>query len=178
MARQRTDGGSRMEAMLDDVCDAYEPHMEEDPEPRTRAFFDMLSAASQPIHRQPEVSQLDAITCLPAVKSQFSVSTACFDAFLSVFCGLLPDGHKLPPNLYEAKKLITALNMPYEKIDVCPNHCMLFRNENADKDHYDRCGESRYVEVDSSDGQKRQLPVGKRILRYLPFIPQIQRIHV
>jgi hypothetical protein len=42
-------------------------------------------------------------------------------------------GHKLPKNLYEAKKLLGALNMPYEKIDACPNHCMLFRKENADK---------------------------------------------
>lgn len=83
-----------------------------------------------------------------------------------------------PPNLDEAKKLISTLNMLYEKIDVCPNHCMLFRNENVDKDHCDKCGESRYVEVYSDDGQKRQLSIGKKILRNLPFIPRIQRLYM
>ena len=180
--REETDDGghneSRIEDMLDDVRHAYGPPAEEEPEPATRAFFDMLSAASQPLHGHTQVSQLDAITRLLAVKSQFSTSIACFDAFLSVFSTLLPDGHKLPANLYEAKKLISALNMPYEKIDVCPNHCMLFRNENVDKDHCDKCGESRFVEVDSGDGQKRQLPIGRKILRYLPFVPRIQRLYM
>ena len=175
MLRQCTDdhesGSDRIDDMVDDVRDAYVPPIEEEPEPVARAFFEMLSAANQPLHEHTQVCILDAITRLLAVKSRFSASIAWFDAFLSVISTLLPAGQKLPRNLYEVKKLLSALSMPYEKIDVCPNHCMLFRNENADKNHCDRCGESRYVEVDCSDGQKRQLPVGKRILRYLPFIP-------
>lgn len=70
---QHTDDGShnetRIEDMLDDVCDTYVPPVEEEPEPATRIFFDMLSAASQPLHGQTQVSQLDAITRLLAVKS-------------------------------------------------------------------------------------------------------------
>uniref|UniRef100_A0A0A9DH02 Uncharacterized protein n=1 Tax=Arundo donax TaxID=35708 RepID=A0A0A9DH02_ARUDO len=138
----------------------------------------MLTAANQPLHERTQISQLDAITCLVAVKSQFSLSISCFDAFMSVFCTLLPNGHKLPSNLYEAKKLLSALNMPYEKIDVCPNNCMLFRKENADKNHCNKCGVSRYVEVDSGDGHKRQLPISRKILRYLPFLPRIQRLYM
>jgi hypothetical protein len=62
---------------------------------------------------------------------------------------------RLPPNLYEAKKLLSALSMPYEKIDACPNNCMLFRRQNENKKYCDKCGESRYVEFESNDGQKR-----------------------
>jgi hypothetical protein len=34
------------------------------------------------------------------------------------------------------------------------------------------------MEVDSSDGQKRQLDIPLTILRHLPFIPRIQRLYM
>ncbi|EAZ08735.1 hypothetical protein OsI_31005 [Oryza sativa Indica Group] len=68
--------------------------------------------------------------------------------------------------------------MPYEKIDACPKNCMLFRKENTQKTHCDNCGESRYVEVEDSNGHKKQLTVAKKVLRYLPFIPRIQRLYM
>ncbi|KAL6643327.1 hypothetical protein ACP70R_018992 [Stipagrostis hirtigluma subsp. patula] len=154
---QETD---RMDDMIDDVREAYvSADEEEEPEPTAQAFFKMLSASSQPLHGHTKVSQLDAITRLLAVKSQFGITISGFDAMLSVICMLLPQEHKLPPNLYEAKKFLSVLNMPYEKIDVCPKNCMLFRKENANKDHCDKCGQCRYVEVQGSDGQKKQLNV-------------------
>ncbi|XP_052158151.1 uncharacterized protein LOC127775880 isoform X3 [Oryza glaberrima] len=146
----------RMDEMIDDVHDAYVSVEEEDPEPTAQAFFQMLSAATQPLHEHTQVSQLDAITRLLAVKSQYAISIAGFDALLNVICALLPQGHKLPANLYEAKKVLSALNMPYEKIDACPKNCMLFRKENTQKTHCDNSGESRYVEVEDSNGHKKQ----------------------
>jgi hypothetical protein len=164
--------------MIDDVCDAHVSLEDEILEPTAQAFYTMLSASTQPLHAHTNISQLDAITRLLTVKSQFGVTIAAFDAFFSVFCSLLPQGHKLPPNLYEAKKFLKALSMPYEKIDVCPNNCMLFRKENMGKDHCDKCGECRNVEVQSSDGQKKQLPIAKKVLRYLPFIPRLQCLYM
>ncbi|XP_015694304.1 uncharacterized protein LOC102720804 isoform X1 [Oryza brachyantha] len=168
----------RMDDMVHDVRDAYMSVEEEDPEPTARAFYEMLTASNQPIHAYTEVSQLDAITRLLTVKSQFSISISGFDALLNVFTALLPQGHKLPSNLYEAKKFLSALNMPYEKIDVCPKYCMLFRKENAEKTHCDKCGESRYVEIQNSDGEKKQLNIARKVLRYLPFIPRLQRLYM
>lgn len=169
---------NRMDDMVDDIRDAYVSVEEEDPEPTAQAFFEMLSAATKPLHEHTQVSQLDATTRLLAVKSQYAISIAGFDALLNVVCALLPQGHKLPPNLYEAKKFLSALNMPYEKIDACPKNCMLFRKENEHKTHCDKCGESRYVEVENSKGQKRQLTVARKVLRYLPIIPRLQRLYM
>ena len=165
----------RLDDMIDDVRDAYVSVGDEEPEPTAQAFYKMLRASSQPLHEHTTVSQLDAITRLLAVKSQYGITISGFDALISVLCTILPHGHKLPPNLYEAKKFLGALNMPYEKIDVCPNNCMLFRKENANKDHCDKCGQCRYVEVQGSDGQKRQLNIARKVLRYLPIIPRLQR---
>jgi len=41
-----------------------------------------------------------------------------------------------------------------------------------------KCESSRFLEVDSGDGQKRQLAIPVKILRYLPFIPRIQQLYM
>ena len=41
-----------------------------------------------------------------------------------------------------------------------------------------KCKSSRFMEVDSGDGQKRQLDIPLTILRHLPFIPRIQRLYM
>jgi hypothetical protein len=82
----------------------------------------------------------------------------------------------MPKNLYESEKLFLALKMPYDKIHVCPKGCVLFRKEHADAKYCPKCKSSRYVEVDSGDGQKRQLKIPMRVLRHLSFLPRIQRL--
>jgi hypothetical protein len=119
MVRQRTEEPNYHETnqlhdMIDDVHDAYVSVEDEESEPTAHEFYRMLSASSHPLHEHTKVSQLDSITQLLAVKSQFGITISGFDAMLSVFCTLLPQGHKLPPNLYEAKKFLSVLIMPYE----------------------------------------------------------------
>jgi hypothetical protein len=53
---------------------------------------------------------------------------------------------------------------------------MLFRKEHAEGKYCIHCKSSRYFEVDAGDGQKRQTGVAQKILRYLPFLPRIQRL--
>ena len=166
--------------MLNDYHEAHfdEGRREEVPEATAKAYYDMLSAAQQPFHGHSKVSQLDAIARLMAVKSQLSLSRDAFDVMLIVVGSLLPDGHILPKSMYEAQKLLRALKMPYEQIHACPKGCILFRKEYAEEKYYVKCESSRFLEVDSGDGQKRQLAIPVKILRYLPFIPRIQRLYM
>jgi len=97
---------------------------------------------------------------------------------LIVVGSLLPDGHILSKSMYEAQKLLRALKMPYEQIHACPKGCILFRKEHAEAKYYVKCKSSSFLEVDSGDGQKRQLAVPVKILRYLPFILRIQRLYM
>jgi hypothetical protein len=46
------------------------------------------------------------------------------------------------------------------------------------QNYYPKCKSSRYLEVDSSDGQKRQLTIPVKILRHLPFVPRIQWLYM
>jgi hypothetical protein len=48
---------------------------------------------------------------------------------------------------------------------------MLFRKEYTEAKYCPKCKSSRFMEVDSGDGQKRQLHIPLTILRHLLFIP-------
>ena len=94
---------------------------------------------------------------------------------LAVVGSLLPKGHILPKGMYQAQKLLRSLKMSYEQIHVCLNGCILFRKEHAEAKYCVKCKASRYLEVDSGDGQKRQLMIPVKILLYLPFISRSPR---
>jgi len=147
--------------MLDDFHEAHfgegcmeEEEDEEEPEATAKAYYDMLSAAQQPLHGQTMVSQLDAIGRVMAFKSQYHLSHDAFDTMLMVFGSMLSKGHILPMNMYESRKLLRALMMPYEQIHACENGCVLFRKEHEEATHCPKCNSSRYMEVDSGDGHK------------------------
>jgi len=68
--------------------------------------------------------------------------------------------------------------MSYEKIRACPNGCILFRKDYENAKYCPECGSSRFLEVDSGDGHKRHLDIPMKILRYLPFVPRLQRLYM
>ena len=101
--------------MLDDFHEAHfgEGCMEEEePEATAKAYYDMLSAAQQPLHGQTKVSQLDAIGRVMAFKSQYRLSHDAFDTMLTVFGSMLLEGHIMPKSMCESRKLLHALKMP------------------------------------------------------------------
>jgi hypothetical protein len=57
--------------------------------------------------------------------------------------------------MYEAQKLLRVVKMTYEQIHVCPKGCILFRKEYVEEKYCPKCKMSRFMEVDSGDGQKR-----------------------
>ena len=145
----------------------------EEMEAAAQAFYDMMDSAQKPLHDRSTVSQLDAIGRLMGLKSELNLSREGFDKMLAVIGTLLPEGHILPKSMYESQKLLRALKMPYEQIHACPKGCVLFRKEHEHAKFCPKCKSSRYLEVDSDDGQKRQLTIPMKILQYLPFLPRI-----
>jgi hypothetical protein len=151
---------------------------DDEPEPTAKAFYDMFDAAQKPLHGQTKVSQLDAIGRVMAFKSQYNMSRDTFNGLLMVIGSLLPEDHVLPKSMYESQKLLRALKMTYEQIHACPKGCVLFQKEYAEAKYCSKCKSSRFMEVDSGDGQKRQLDIPLTIIRHLPFIPRIQRLYM
>jgi hypothetical protein len=164
--------------MLDDAHQAHfaEGREKEEMEEATKAFYEILDSAQKPLHEHTTVSQLDVIGHVMGLKAELNLSREGFDKMLAVFGTMLPEKHILLKNLYEAEKLLRMLKMPYDKIHVCPKGCVLFRKEQEDAKYCPKCKSSRYLEVDSGDGQKRQLMIPARVLQHLPFVPRIQRL--
>jgi hypothetical protein len=76
--------------------------MEEAPEPTAKAYYDMLSSAQKPLHKHTDVSQIDAIRRLMALKCKFGINRDGFNEMLVVIGTLLPKEHSLPQSSYEA----------------------------------------------------------------------------
>jgi len=184
--RQRIDGyeDDGVRDMLDDVIVAETANATpsenepEEPEATAKAFLEVLASSKKPLYAGAKISQLDAISQLIAVKAEYGCSQKCFEAFLGVWANSLPEGHELPKSMYDTKKIMKALSMDYEKIDVCPKNCLLFRHEYADDKYCRKCGSSRYIEVVGEDGEKKQLTIPVKVLRYLDFIKRLQRLFI
>jgi len=170
------------EAGVPDMMDDYHQAQfadcreKEEMEAASNAFYNMLKSAQRPLHDRTNVSQLDAVGRVMGLKAELNLSREGFDKMLAVWSGLLPEGYIMPKNLYESEKVLLALKMPYDKIHVCPKGCVLFRKEYADAKYCPKCLSSRYVEVDSGNGQKKQLTIPMRVLRHLPFLARLQRL--
>ncbi|KAH0776339.1 hypothetical protein KY290_007750 [Solanum tuberosum] len=86
----------------------------------------------------------------------------------------------IPPSYNKTKSMVKNLILDYEKIDACPNDCMLFRNDHKDDEFCHTCGASRYIkspEVDSElEPSEKQHQVSVKTLRHFPLIPTLKRL--
>jgi hypothetical protein len=172
VVRQRVEDYDADAGIADMLNDYHEAefavgHTEDEPKPTTKAFYDMFDAAQKPLHGQTKVSQLDAIGRAMAFKSQYNMSRDAFDGLLTVIGSLLLEDHILLKSMYEAQKLLHALKMTYEHMHACPKGYVLFRKEYVETKYCPKCKSSRFMEVHSGDGQKRQLDIPVTILCHL-----------
>jgi hypothetical protein len=119
-------GDDRMEEMLDAIRPELETNREDPPTSKVQKFFDMLRASEEPLHEHTTVSILAFITRIMSIKSKFAFSNKCYKELLRMFSDVLPSNHKMPKDIYQSKKLLSALDMEYKKIDVCKDNCMIF----------------------------------------------------
>lgn len=103
------------------------------------------------------------------MKSQYNMSIAHYDDVLQIIHELLPTESKLAEDFYRSKKLIEGLCMPYVKIHVCYNNCMLYYKANEYKEKCDFCCTSCCEE-----GQNK---VPYKVLRYLPITDRLQMLY-
>jgi hypothetical protein len=52
---------------------------------------------------------------------------------MKLISDILLKPHKVPKDMYQSKKMMSTLDLKYEKIDVCLDNCMLFWKEHANK---------------------------------------------
>jgi hypothetical protein len=147
-------GDDRMDEMLDAIWLELETNCEDPPTPKVQKFFDMLRASKETLHEHTTVSVLAFITRVTSIKSKFRFSNKCYEELLTLFSDVLPSKHKMPKDMYQSKKLLSALGMEYENIDVCKDNCMIFYKEHKNETKCLKYGQPWFVEVVNEDGEK------------------------
>jgi hypothetical protein len=138
----------------------------------------MLRTLEEPLHEHTTVSILAFITRITSIKSMLAFSNKCYKELLSLFSDVLPSNHKMSKDMYQSKKLLSALGMEYEKIDVCKDNCMIFYKEHKNEMKCLKCGKPRFVEVTNEDGEKVTTKTAQKQLRYMPLTPRMKRLFI
>jgi len=95
---------------------------------------------------------------------------------------LLPENSCLPSSYQDCKLIIKDLGFSYEKIDACPNDCVLFRKEYENEVRCPKCHASRYKEMKHQRFRRKvsskvaSLPIPAKVLRYFPLKQRIKRL--
>jgi len=158
-----------------------------DEEPNERAkFYKLLEEARQELHPGcKEATKVSFIVRLFQIKCMHGISNTAMRSILSLFSLVLPEGHCVPNTLEKVQSVVQELGLDYEKIHACENDCILFWKENEKLDTCPTCGESRWKDDGATKGdhtsamggiQKKRVP--RKILRYFPLIPWLQRLYM
>jgi hypothetical protein len=65
------------------------------------------------------------------IKSNHELSEAGYDIIIKWTRSILLEGNGLKEKVYAAKFMMKPFGIEYQKIDMCPNFCMLYYVENA-----------------------------------------------
>jgi hypothetical protein len=141
-----------------------------------KEFYKLLEASEAKVHEGTDVTVLQAVTRLMAMKSKYNFSNNYYNDIVKLIIDLIPSNHNMSKDLYHCKKIVASLGMNYQKIDACEDNCMLFCKEHEKTTHCIHCGKSRYAMVLDEDGNEVTTNVPIKQLQYMPITPQLKRL--
>jgi hypothetical protein len=71
------------------------------------------------VHDGTDVTVLQAVTRLMAMKLKYNFSNQCYNDIVKLIIDLIPTKYNMSKDLYHSKKIVTGLSMNYKKIDMC-----------------------------------------------------------
>jgi hypothetical protein len=149
------------------------PIVEEEPNADAARFFDLLRDSDEPLWDGcTNHSKLSAVAQVFTIKSDHGLSEAGYDKIIEWARSILPEGNRLKENFYAAKSMMKPLGLGYQKIDICPNFCMLYYLKNTEMTKCMTCGHSRYK---PRTGRGKTLVAYKK-LRCFPITLRLQRL--
>ncbi|KAL4568083.1 hypothetical protein LXL04_023684 [Taraxacum kok-saghyz] len=97
---------------------------------------------------------------------------------IRVFNDMFPESSEMHVSTYKAKKLLCPMAMDIERMQACPNDCMLYRNEYSNLHVCITCGTSRYNSKNPTEENNNTSKNGPhtKVLWYLPIIPILKRL--
>jgi hypothetical protein len=71
-------------------------------------------------------SKLSTVAQVFTIKLYQGLSEASYNKIMEWARSILPEGNKFKENFYAAKSMMKPLGLGYQKIDMCPNFCMIY----------------------------------------------------
>ncbi|XP_042948658.1 uncharacterized protein LOC122281329 [Carya illinoinensis] len=137
----------------------------------TMNFDQLLVDSQRPLYEGcSKYSKLSFSVKLLHIKTLGGWSIKSFDMLLQILQSAFPNA-LLPKSYQEARNLERGLGFSYTKIHACPNDCILYWRENANKQECPKCKSSRWI---FSNNKQRQIP--QKVLRHFPLKPRLQRL--
>ncbi|GJV33348.1 signal peptide peptidase-like protein 2 [Tanacetum coccineum] len=121
------------------------------------------------------VTRLDFMAKFTYFKVKGKLTDSIFNEMLEFFQHVFPTmkGYKLPPSYYAIKKTFKMIGLGYELIHACVNDCFLFWGDNNKDVHF--CPVCKTSRLKDSNTPRKEVP--KKVLRYFPIIPRLQRLY-
>jgi hypothetical protein len=120
--------------MMDKMLETIQVEVTEDhPTVKVKVFFKLLKVLEELLHEHTEVSLITLITWVITIKCKYFFSINCYSYLMKLIRYIIRKPHKVPKDIYQFKKLLSILNMKYEKIDIYSNNYMLFYKGIANK---------------------------------------------
>jgi hypothetical protein len=79
--------------------------------------------------------------------SKYFFSNNCYNDLIKLISDILLKQYNVPKDMYQSKKMMSALGLRSMKIDMWPESYMLFWKEHANEKKCLECGQSRFIEV-------------------------------
>lgn len=90
-------------------------------------FYNLLNDANTHLYPgSTKMKKLEFLVKLYQAKCLSGSTDKGMDIMLKLVKSILPNGETLSDNFYDVKQLIKDLGLTYQKIDACPNDCMLY----------------------------------------------------
>nr|GEZ20857.1 hypothetical protein [Tanacetum cinerariifolium] len=139
-------------------------------------FEELYASANEELYPSCDyVTRFDFMAKFTYFKAKGKLNDSIFNEMLEFFQNVFPTakGYKLPPSYYAIKKTFKMIGLGHESIHACVNDCFLFRG-NANKDvHFCPVRNTSRWKDSNTPGKK----VPKKMLRYFPIIPRLQRLY-
>ncbi|XP_010494905.1 PREDICTED: uncharacterized protein LOC104771968 [Camelina sativa] len=146
------------------------------------SFFNRLNMASEPFYDNcvERLSKFLLAADVMHIKTNHNLAETCVDDVSHLIHKILPKGNVASQSYYETEKLMCTLSMPYHRIDICQNNCMIYwgdPDENLIVCKF--CEHLRYKPQKTSrkDSSTRKRIPYKRMF-YLPLADRLKRLYL
>ncbi|GJZ50897.1 zinc finger, PHD-type containing protein [Tanacetum coccineum] len=139
-------------------------------------FEELYASANEELYPGCDyVTRLDFMAKFTYFKVKGKLTDSIFNEMLEFFQNVFPTakGYKLPPSYYAIKKTFKMIGLGYESIHACVNDCFLFRGDANNDVHFCLVRNTSRWKDSNTPGKK----VPKKVLRYFPIIPRLQRLY-